>query len=222
MNRLFTFYLGFAVLALCGCTASPYTIEPPQSEASEAKSITIYIVVHKWHSGIVLPAKLLSGSLSLLREQLGGEVSYMEFGWGDHDFYLANQPGMRLALRALFWPTESVMHVAGFYDEPILYFSKSRVVPLQISGAEFVSLQRYISSSFNVTESGGWQPLGKGLYGLSQFYRAAGAYHLLNTCNSWTAKGIYSSGYPIDPRLYLRAEGLLDYLEEKAVEVDER
>lgn len=35
--------------------------------------------------------------------------------------------------------------------------------------------------------------------GNSSFYEAEGVYYLLNTCNTWTAKGLKSTGWKISP-----------------------
>ena len=51
-----------------------------------------------------------------------------------------------------------------------------------------------------------------GLYGDSQFYKGVGDYHLMNTCNKWTAKGLESAGMDISPTFKLSAGSVMDYI----------
>jgi len=36
---------------------------------------------------------------------------YLEVGWGDNDFYQAGEKRTDHTLKALFWPTDSVVHM---------------------------------------------------------------------------------------------------------------
>jgi hypothetical protein len=42
-----------------------------------------------------------------------------------------------------------------------------------------------------------------------------GRYHLLNTCNKWTAKALYSAGVDISPSITLRSAGVMNAVEEE-------
>ena len=54
--------------------------------------------------------------------------------------------------------------------------------------------------------------LQKGIYGDSQFYKGVGNFHLMNTCNKWTAKGLKSIGMGISPTFKLTAGSIMNYL----------
>ena len=49
-------------------------------------------------------------------------------GWGDDGFYRSDKITTGVTLKALFWPTPSVLHVVGFNDAPESYFVESKVV----------------------------------------------------------------------------------------------
>jgi len=51
--------------------------------------------------------------------------------------------------------------------------------------------------------------LGKGLYGPSLFYRAAGHYSLFRTCNIWIAGLLASGGMKVSPVPSVMSMGLL-------------
>ena len=51
-----------------------------------------------------------------------------------------------------------------------------------------------------------------GIYGNSQFYKAKGDFHIFNTCNKWTAKGLESAGMKISTTFKLTAGSIMNYL----------
>ena len=48
-----------------------------------------------------------------------------------------------------------------------------------------------------------------GIYGDSQFYKAKGEFHIFNTCNKWTAKGLESAGMNISTTFKLTASSIM-------------
>jgi uncharacterized protein (TIGR02117 family) len=135
--------------------------------------------------------------------------TYLEFGWGDARFYQAGGGGVWLAVRALFWPTESVMHVAGFEHPPGRFFAGSERLRRTISGAELNRLLAFLSDSFWMTDSGETEILGRGLYGDSRFFRGKGRYLFPETCNVWTARALAAMGCRMRPLLAMTAGGLM-------------
>jgi hypothetical protein len=57
------------------------------------------------------------------------------------------------------------------------------------------------------------EDLGPGLYGPSLFFRANGAFHLLNVCKHWIARLLDAAGVPTAPVLATLPVGLLIDLE---------
>ena len=57
------------------------------------------------------------------------------------------------------------------------------------------------------------EELGRGLYGMSLFFRANGAFHLFNVCNHWIANLLDAAGVPTTPVLATLPFGLLLDLE---------
>ena len=81
-----------------------------------------------------------------------------------------------------------------------------------IEDPEFKSLIKFISRSFYREESGNILKLNHGIYGDSQFYKAKGDFHIFNTCNKWTAKGLESAGMKISTTFKLTAGSIMNYL----------
>jgi len=171
----------------------------------------VTVVSHGWHTSLVVPAPLLMASLPRLAERFG-DAGYIEIGWGDQGFYQASEISFGLALNALLWPTSSVIHAVAVPGDVRAFFVNSDSQRLCLTDQQLVSVIEFIVSSFALDDDGTVQPLQRGVYGDSQFYLASGSYHMLNTCNSWTARGLQTMGMDIFPATKLTAGSVMDYL----------
>lgn len=204
-------YLSFLVLLiLSGCSAKPAIVEYPE-EYSRYGPNDVFVISHGWHTGFVIPSKKIYESIPALKQRFGNSPN-MEFGWGDKGFYQAKEISSGLAIRAIFWPTESVVHVVGVPENVYGHFPNSEVVRICLNDKELSSLVSFISNSFYRNEHGKVKELKNGIYGDSQFYKGVGDYYLMNTCNKWTAKGLKSVGMDISPTFKLTAGSIMSYL----------
>jgi len=179
--------LAVAVLVLAG-----------RAHGAEPRVITIYLVSHGWHTGIVVPRR------EIPKEFWSGETDFsdeefLEFGWGDAGFYQAEKSPFWEALKAAILPSAAVLHVVGFSQPVAEFFSASGVVAIEVEPAAFYGLVRFLDQTIVKPADGAVTPMGAGLYGRSHFYEAHGEYTLFNNCNHWVARGLQSAGLPIDP-----------------------
>ena len=198
------------IIILAGCSAKPYIVSSAEEFEGSGQN-EVYVVSHGWHTGFVIPAPEIHGVIPEL-EQRFGNTPYIEFGWGDKGFYQAKETTLGLTLRAIFWPTESVVHSVAVPQKVEEYFSNSEVAKLCLNDGELSALIGFISSSFYRDKSGNLLELQKGIYGDSKFYSGVGDFYLMNTCNRWTAKGLKSIGMDISPTLKLTAGSVMNYL----------
>ena len=198
------------IIILAGCSTKPYIVSYAEKFEGSGQN-EVYVVSHGWHTGFVIPAPEIQGVIPEL-EQRFGDILYIEFGWGDKGFYQAKETTSGLTLRAIFWPTESVVHSVAVPQKVEEYFSNSEVAKLCLSDGELSALIGFISRSFFRDKSGNLLELQKGIYGDSQFYSGVGDFHLMNMCNRWTAKGLKSIGMDISPTLKLTAGSVMNYL----------
>ena len=198
------------IIILGGCSAKPYIVSYAEKFEGFGQN-GVYVVSHGWHTGFVIPAPEIQGVIPELEKRFG-DIPYIEFGWGDKGFYQAKETTSGLTLRAIFWPTESVVHSVAVPQKVEEYFSNSEVAKLCLSDGELSALIGFISRSFFRDKSGNLLELQKGIYGDSQFYSGVGDFYLMNTCNRWTAKGLKSIGMDISPTLKLTAGSVMNYL----------
>lgn len=142
-----------------------------------------------------------------------GDIRSIEFGWGDKGFYQSKEITSGLTLRAIFWPTESVVHAVSVPQGVYEYFPSSDIKELCLNNEELESLVSFISNSFSKSIDGKVKELKNGIYGNSQFYKGVGDYYLMNTCNKWIAKGLRSTGMDISTTFTLTASSVIGYLE---------
>jgi len=203
-----------ALVMVSGCYTLPESTRP-EGEGRSLSSESVYIVSHGWHTGIIYPRERLLEYVPGLKTRFPSG-DFLEIGWGDKGFYQAEEITAGITLKALFWPTETVVHVVAVARSPYRSFPNSEVRHVCLDQARIESLGRFLANSFARDQSDEIATTRKGIYGDSQFYVGVGSFHLFNTCNKWTAKGLESSGFEINTTLKLTASSILDYLDANA------
>ncbi|MEY2976150.1 MAG: DUF2459 domain-containing protein [Prochlorotrichaceae cyanobacterium] len=183
---------GFALLTIASLIPRKLSRSSP-----EICSETIYITGDWFHTNLVLPVKTdqfnWQNYLDLSEiGQAGGKYQYLSFGWGDREFYL-NTPTLAdvklsTALQAFMIPTETVLHVQGYYSAPQDYPNyRSKVI--KISTVNYLRLANYILNTFkNVDQT--VQKISQSHRYSGSFYAAQGHYGIWQTCNDWIANGL--------------------------------
>ncbi len=201
-------YLLVVVFALSSCT--PRAMEPSMGLPCEPKE-SFYVLSHGWHAGIVVNRlDLLDLVPSLEKDFTSGD--YLEIGWGDEQFYQARTVTAGLAVRAVLWPTSTVIHVVAVPKSPTSQFPESDVMEVFVPRVGYEQMLAYVAKSFTTAPDQNIVRLGPGLYGDGWFYQAEGTFHAFNTCNTWVAKAIGSTGYPMHGQTIITVEGLLNQL----------
>lgn len=172
---------------------------------------SIYVADHGWHTGLILLRQDFDPRVSL-RTTYFDDKQWLEFGWGDAAFYQAEEMSVGLALRALFSPTDAVMHVYAFDGMPAKNFPESEVVRIRVTQAGYRRMIRFIRDAFARDQNGHVMPLKRGLYGRSHFFKARGTYSMDRTCNTWTAEALREAGLAIDPASAATSGGVMSQL----------
>lgn len=179
------------------------------SFASDNK--TIYIVQEAWHTGIVLHTRKVS-------VQEWPEISkyqnkqYIDISWGDEVYYQHPSFNLWLALRAVCFPTRSVIALNNFKRSIPSYYPHSRIMKINITHPHLQALCRFIAQSFQRDNQN--QIIPSTLHDTSSiFFRGKRSYHLFRTCNTWVALALEKAGLPINATLALTADQLFNRLE---------
>lgn len=172
---------------------------------------SIHVIRHEWHAGIIVDRRDVVADFGLNTPDLLAK-EWLEFGWGDEDFYQTLDAGLLLGLKAIFLRNDSVMHVHAFDGAPDSVFPQSEVVALRLPAEGHARLLAFVRASFKRDTAGRVRRLGPGLYGLSYFYEGEGTYHAFRTCNTWAAEALAAGGFPIDPSGIVTVGQLMDGL----------
>jgi uncharacterized protein (TIGR02117 family) len=123
------------------------------------------------------------------------DAEFIAIGWGDREFYL-NTPtwGDLTAARAfgaLSGGNRALMHVSYLRREQLARGAYS----LPLSHAQYAQLVGYVRAAL---PSGHASPIAGAHYGDDDaFYEAEGGYHLFETCNTWTGRGLRQAGVTV-------------------------
>jgi uncharacterized protein (TIGR02117 family) len=180
------------------------------------RTFTVFVSSNGWHTDITVaradvPEELIPESADF------SEARYLQFGWGDAEFYTTPDAGIGATLRAAL-PGPAVVHLAGLSVRPGEAFSGVEEIQLTLGEAEFGRLIGYLHESFERGGERRAKSVAPGLYGFSRFYKATGEFHLFNTCNTWTARGLATAGVDVSASGVQSAEDVMGQLRTVAVE----
>lgn len=121
------------------------------------------------------------------------DPKYISIGWGSRDFFFNmktwDEIKWGVILKAVFLPGESVLHVEYLRD----LNESPKVYPLYLTKDEYLKMISFIKNYFVLDDKGRVQKVSEySYYVTDKFFKSHHRYHMLNTCNMWTQKGLES------------------------------
>ena len=151
----------------------------------------IYVLRGGWHTELALPLQLIDSLLSGLKSDFPG-ARYLVFGWGARDYYMAQNPGIAEATRALS-PGPAVMLVMALPSAP----SENAFVVF-VSRQGVARLSRWLWNELAKAPGEEPQRVAAGPHPQSVFYAGTGSYDASHTCNTWTAEALRVARLPVN------------------------
>jgi uncharacterized protein (TIGR02117 family) len=205
MRRLFIAALKICCLWLCIDVRDVFADWSCAPEDPTCKSV--FIVHNTWHAAIVLNRQDLStDALPELADF--PDAKFIEFSWGDRDFFTDPNAGVWAALRAAFWSSGSVLHLVGFNDTVAQFYRGSETTVLRLAAPAYQLLIDFLSQAFARSTPLGRAKSSPGLFAYSRFYPATARFSLMRTCNTWVAEALSAAGLPVSPGGVLTAGSL--------------
>ncbi len=195
---------------ICAAGLAACTAVPPLPPADSGPRIhTVRVVSNGWHTAIVVTRSELVATGLLPEAADFSSAAFLEFGWGDRVYYPARKKTLGMTLGAALTATPAIVHMAGLTRAPGLTDADSEVVRVALTESGFRHLVRALAGEFKRPEGGRAEPSSPGLYPNSHFYDARGTFHLLNTCNTWTARMLRAGGVDLSPSGIITADELM-------------
>jgi len=173
---------------------------------------TAFVVHDSWHAALVLRKDDLSNA-TLPELADFSDARFVEFSWGDKDYFPDPESGFSMALKAAFWSSGSVLHLVGLNDELRRVYPKAEIVELRLLPANFDRLVDFLSQSFLRFNSKGRALASPGLYSYSRFYPSGRKFSLMNTCNTWVGQALETAGLPVSASRVITAGQLSEQID---------
>ena len=205
--------LGVAAMLFCLAhgDAYPQAVSPWACADNESPCKTVAIVHNSWHAAIVLRSSDLAVRTMPELEDFPS-VQFIEFSWGDKDYFPDPQSGIFGAVKAALWSNGSVLHLVGFTDTIEHFYRGATITELRLSPAAYERMINYIDATFRREQSSGRARAAPGLISSSRFYPASRSFSLLRTCNTWVAEALEQAGLSISPTFVVTAANLQSQL----------
>ncbi len=188
--------LGLLLYAVAGFLGS---LVPLPGERRAVAGTQIFVVSNGVHTDFCLPIQhpLMDWRGLFPPETLfpGREVKYLSFGWGDRAFFLETPRWSDLkaqtALKAVFAPSKAALHLTPWSQQPQVH---TQCRQLFLSDDQYKRLCAYLLQTIPLHSEGLPLLIGQGYGGGDLFFEANGRYHLFQTCNEWTSRGLHEAG----------------------------
>ncbi len=200
--------LGVAAMLLClgHGVAYPQAVSPWACANNESTCKSVSIVHNSWHAAIVLRSSDLVKTMPELADFPAAQ--FIEFSWGDKDYFPDPQSGIFGAIKAAMWSSGSVIHLVGFTDTVENFYRGATITELRLSPAAYERMVDYIDETFLREQSSGRARAAPGLFSSSRFYPARRSFSLLRTCNTWVAEALEQAGLSMSPAFVITAGNL--------------
>lgn len=201
------------LLGLTGAALGPWIPEcVPAARESPSGGVVFYLVRERWHTGILLPTTFARRCIPEAAHL--PEAAWVDFGWGEADFYQTPGFDLRLALKAILRHNASVMRLAAVPAELHRFYGHdSWLLPLCVDSARAYRLCSFLQQSLQRDSTGRALLSSVQANGWVRFYRARDTYWGLHTCNTWVARALQAAGFPIPWRGVVLAEQLFALLQ---------
>ena len=196
---------GLAALLWLAACAPVVRSAPPDGEPTTHR---VYVARNGWHTSIVVARRdLPSGRVPEAADLPAAD--FLEFGWGDREYFPAENPTIGMTLSAALIPTPSVVHLVGLARPPQPARPETEVLIVPVSGPGLDRLTARLDAAFERPPGGRAAPITPRFEPHRRFYPARGSFHLFNTCNTWVARKLAAAGLALSSSGVITASELM-------------
>lgn len=193
-------YVGTAMALMFWPTADAPAEVPLPAAPTGVAPIEAYVLSNGVHTDLLLPIRTVIVDWSdVFRPAdvpaMPADAAFVAIGWGDRDFYLHTQTWADLtasrAFAALRGGNRSLLHVTWLGRAQL----QDGAHALPLSSAQYRRLVAHVRRTLPAAHA---TQIAGAHYGRQDaFYEALGSYNALETCNTWTGRGLREAGVAV-------------------------
>lgn len=196
------------------CIAGEIPVKNSNFTASPGE-YTIYIINNSIHTGIVIPVDSESlrviGALKYFKN-----FQFTDIGWGEETAYQDTEDIYWHYVKAVLYPNPSVICIEGYHTLGDSFISWSDfTVKLSLSSEQFFKLTVFIENSLKKDPENELIITSKRHLDQVIFFKSVNRYHMFNTCNTWVATALQSSGFDVSPSFVITAGQLFNEIKNR-------
>lgn len=158
---------------------------------------TLYLTSNGLHTHLIFPRNDVIAHAPYLNSYFQ-TADFIQIGWGDYNYYGNPLQSRWMGLKALLFPTSSVLGVQGVRDINELT-EKINVYEISLEKLNWNYIVDFVCSFFK-TDDLGQVSLVRIKSNNEHFFAAYGTYSLFNTCNNWTARALKTGGIDVNSK----------------------
>ncbi|MDW5443611.1 TIGR02117 family protein [Polaromonas sp. SM01] len=188
--------MGLYLAMACALMFWPAHAKP----STAASDVEAWVLSNGVHTDLVFPIHSTSIDWQQLFpptdfKAVPPDAEFIAIGWGDREFYLNTPTWADLtasrAVGALLGGNRALIHVTYLQRGEL----RNGAYKLPLSQAQYVQLVDYVRAAL---PSGQATPISGAHYGHNDaFYEAEGGYNFVETCNTWTGRGLRHAGVTV-------------------------
>ena len=194
------------VQAFAGCAT-----QEPNRLATDTLSPgmhAVFVITYRYHTGLVVRARDVPEAAWPARRDFP-DAEFLVMGWGEREYYPHDDPGVSLALRALFTPSPSTLNVIPITESLPRTFPDSEIIELRVPDSGFQRMVEFVRETYELDSHGGGIAIPSGVRHQGRFYASPRTFHAFENCNTWVARALKRAGLPIEPENTMTAGALL-------------
>ena len=199
-------WLTASLAAIAGCAGTQ--VDGSAAGSATAGTHRIFVLGTGYHSGLVVNARDVPEAAWPARRDFP-EADYLEIGWGEREYYRRVDPGMSLALRALFTPNTSTLRAMPVMGSPAYVFRNDALIELELSSEGFDRLVAFVRAMVELDADGRAIAIPSDHQDGSRYYASPNTFHAFENCNVWTARALEAAGLPVRPETAFTVDLLL-------------
>jgi uncharacterized protein (TIGR02117 family) len=169
---------------------------------------SFFVVAYGFHTGLAVRAGDVPEAAWPARRDFP-DADFLVIGWGEREYYPRDEPGIWLALRALFTPARSTVNVIPVAGPITRAFRDTEVIELRVPGSGFQRMVEFVRETHELDAHGRGIVIPSDLRDQGRFYASPRTFHALENCNTWVARALQRAGLPVQPEMTLTAGSLL-------------